>query len=348
MRFVNKICSLVFGSVFFIAGLLKLMDPVGAGLVVQEYFALAGLYGLFAVAKPLAVAMAMLEAFVGCAVITGVWRRIVALVSAAMMGFFTLLTLVIYIIDAPMDCGCFGEAIHLTHAQTLIKNLALCALWAGAFLPFSRHGKVPELRYASQAIVCLFVVFFSVWSLLNVPPMDFTPYAPGTEISSDEAEPDRPVLSCSDAEGEYPDSLLTEGKLLVVSLYEPHALKEKYWKDIADLTDLAARYGLQTVILAATTPDDINGAAADPRLLSNLYFADRRELMTFNRSNGGVTLMNDGMIVRKWGARKIPDELSLSYISETDASTILVESNSSPRLKVQAFLLFTFAVMLLL
>ena len=38
MRIVRRISAIIIGFVFFVAGLLKLMDPVGAGLVVEEYF----------------------------------------------------------------------------------------------------------------------------------------------------------------------------------------------------------------------------------------------------------------------------------------------------------------------
>lgn len=348
MRFVNKICSIILGSVLFLSGILKLMDPVGAGLVVQEYFALLGLYSLFAIARPVAVIMCLFECFVGCAVITSVWRRIVAWVSAALMLFFTLLTAILWIVNAPMDCGCFGEAVHLTHSQSFIKNVALCIIWLGAFLPFSAHRPAPELRYASFSIVSVFVLVFAVWAYRNIPPMDFTPFAPGKELPSVDAGLDDATLSYCDAQGNYPDSLLLKSKVLVVSFYEPHNASEQLWEEVAQLTDQARECGISTYILAATTADDINGAASDPRLLTNLYFGDRRELMTLNRSNGGATYVENGMIVRKWSNRDLPDPVTLSYISEADSSTILVESNSAPRLKMNAFLLFTFAVMLLL
>ena len=38
MRGFKRICALAVGFVLFIAGLLKLMDPVGAGLQMDAYF----------------------------------------------------------------------------------------------------------------------------------------------------------------------------------------------------------------------------------------------------------------------------------------------------------------------
>ena len=51
MKAVKRICAFIIGLVLFIAGLLKLMDPVGAGLVVEEYFKFLHLGFLIPVSK---------------------------------------------------------------------------------------------------------------------------------------------------------------------------------------------------------------------------------------------------------------------------------------------------------
>ena len=35
---MKRFCGFVTGVVFFLGGIIKLMDPVGAGLVMKEYF----------------------------------------------------------------------------------------------------------------------------------------------------------------------------------------------------------------------------------------------------------------------------------------------------------------------
>ena len=35
---VRRLCAVIVGLVFFVAGILKLMDPVGSMLIVREYF----------------------------------------------------------------------------------------------------------------------------------------------------------------------------------------------------------------------------------------------------------------------------------------------------------------------
>ena len=137
---LKRFCGFITGFVFFIGGILKLMDPVGAGLVMAEYFDFMHLKFLAFAAKPVAVAFALAEALIGTALITGVWRKFTGIAALAFQGFFTLLTLALVIFNPQMDCGCFGEAIHLTHKETFIKNIILLALLCTYLFPAKLLG----------------------------------------------------------------------------------------------------------------------------------------------------------------------------------------------------------------
>ena len=122
MRYIllrlKRFCGFITGFVFFIGGILKLMDPAGTGLIMGEYMDFLHLKFLGFAAKPLGTAFALAETVIGTALITGVWRKTAGVAAMAFQGFFTLLTLALVIFNPQMDCGCFGEAIHLTHMQT--------------------------------------------------------------------------------------------------------------------------------------------------------------------------------------------------------------------------------------
>ena len=178
--------------------------------------------------------------------------------------------------------------------------------------------------------------------------IDFTPMKPGAELLQEDYYPDAQVLSFSDADGNYADSLAVRGKVMVVSSYDPLKLDKGTCDRLAEFIGDAQALGFQPLVLAATTPDEINGLAADPGLLTNLYFADRKTLMTFNRSNGGVTYVDGATIVRKWASRSLPDKDTLRWLAEADSTEALVDGEQKSRLRVQAFLLYAFAVMLLL
>ena len=69
MRVIRRINAVLIGFVFFLAGILKLMDPVGARLVVEEYLKFLHLNFLMGGAGFIGSGMALLEALVGAALI---------------------------------------------------------------------------------------------------------------------------------------------------------------------------------------------------------------------------------------------------------------------------------------
>ena len=181
---LRRLCSILLGLVFFIAGMLKLMDPVGAGLVVEEYFEFFHLGWLAFASKWLAVILALVETLTGAALIAGVWRTFTTNVSCLLMLVFTLITLLLVIFNPEMDCGCFGEAVHLTHMQTFVKNILLCLLCVGAFLPFREDGRNRKSKVIAFCLVAVTVGLFTVMSLVSVPLMDFTEFAPGASLAA--------------------------------------------------------------------------------------------------------------------------------------------------------------------
>lgn len=340
MRTVKRISAVVIGFVFFFAGLFKLMDPVGAELVVEEYFKFLHLGFMRPLSGFVGSAGAIFETILGAALITGVWRQIVGVITLAVLGFFTVLTAITLIFNPPMDCGCFGEAIHLTHLQTFIKNLVLLVLWGVAFVPLKQQEPTRKVKYVSFAIAGISVCLFFLYSSLSIPLIDFTDYKPGAELSE-------PGLSFSDVSGEYADSLALGERVLVASVYEPGKLSEHKWQKISALMEQASAAGFTPLVLTASYPEEISGLAG-PELLQYTYFADRKILLTLNRSNGGATYIADGQIVAKWSINRPPTAEKLTELAGTNPTESLITENNGPKLKLQGFLLYVFAVMLLL
>ena len=80
----------------------------------------------------------------------------------------------------------------------------------------------------------------------------------------------------------------------------------------------------------------------------NLYYSDRKTLITMNRSNAGVTYFSDGYLVCKWAGRALPDVTELEELHSGDDTELIIGNDTSADLAFQAFLLYVFAVMLLL
>lgn len=180
----RRFCAFAVGAVFLVSGLLKLLDPVGAGLVVVEYLRFLRIDFLSFLSEPAGVVMALAEAFTGLALITGVWRKIAAVMAMAFLAFFTLLTLALVIFNPPMDCGCFGEAVHLGHIGTFIKNIVLLAMSAAAFFPFGKLGRPKKRKYVSFTIVGIAVAVFCIYHILYIPVVDFTDFKAGARLAA--------------------------------------------------------------------------------------------------------------------------------------------------------------------
>lgn len=353
MRIIRRLSTILIGFTLFIAGLLKLMDPVGAGLVMDEYFRFFHLNFLHFASGFAGSAMALCETVLGIALITGVWRRVVAIVTLAALSLFTLITVVLVIFNPVMDCGCFGEAVHLTHFQSLLKNLILLALWCVSFLPFRSMEPTRKVKYVSFSIATVSVSLFLLYSVFSIPMLDFTDYKPGTELTSienmDWMQGDEAVLlSFSNAQGEYTDSLALHGNVLAASVYDPAEMSAQRWHKLSALMGEAAGKGYTPLVLTASTPELITGQLSSPELLPYIYFADRKTLLTLNRSNGGVSFISDGQIVAKWSVNRLPDGAKLDQLAATDPIESLVAENHGRKIKFQAFLLYVCAVILLL
>ncbi len=402
----RRFCAFVLGSVFLISGILKLMDPVGSEFVMKSYFSFLRIGFMDFAAKFFGVAFALVEAVLGAALMSGVWRKVVGISVVALTTFFTLLTLVLLIFNPAMDCGCFGEALHLTHFQTFIKNLILCALCCGAFIPMRELDRPVKVKYVSFALSVLSLIALLVYSMIALPLKDYTAFRPGAmlQAAADEeyrdftepefiyekdgvtqafaldALPDSSwtfvdsrirqadfaagaVLSLTDAAGEYCDTVASQGNVLVISAYKK--LSAKRIDGIEKIVSYAELLGLKPVVIvpsrdilaaASVTPsstgsDDVPGTSGTvlPQWLDGVtYYSDFKTIATLNRSNGGVTWISDGQIVRKWSYTLRP---SLEKLEETlagDPAATALETGSRGSLILQGYLLYVFAVLLLL
>lgn len=386
----RRFCAFVLGAVFLISGILKFMDPVGSEFIMKSYFSFLHIGFMDFSAKFFGVAFALTEAVLGAALMSGVWRKVVGIAVVALTTFFTLLTLVLLIFNPVMDCGCFGEAIHLTHLQTFVKNVILCALCCGAFIPMRELDRPVKVKYVSFALTACSLVALLVYSLVALPLKDYTAFHPGamlqaaadeqykdfsepefiyekdgvTQAFSLDALPDSSwnfvdsrirqddfaagtVLTLTDDAGEYCDSLATQGNVLVVSAYKK--LSAGRIEGIESLVADARAVGLTPIVLVPS--DDVLAAASEKRAALEdglVYYSDYKTLATLNRSNGGATWISDGQIVRKWSYTLRPSREKLSTALAEDPTALALETQSKGSLALQSFLLYIFAVLLLL
>ena len=342
----RRLFACLIGLVFFLSGMLKLIDPVGTTLIVREYLKFFNLTFLMGMDRFIAVALSLLEALVGAALLAGVWSKIVALITMVMMAFFTIVTLCLLIKNPDMDCGCFGEAIHLTHLQTFLKNIVLCVFCIPAFLPFKLMPPPRNSRYVGFGIGALIILAVAVYSHNHLPLVDFTPYAPQSEVfgANGNFDQDAPVLSFKDDYGDYYDELATIGKVIIYSAYEPEKLDAQDWARITDSGNEALMNGANCLILVSAA----NTESVPLELRLSAYTTDYRTAIALNRSNGGATYLEDGTVIAKWDKNSIPAGDEMFMILARDATEYSVKNRSRGRVWLQAAGITCLAALLLL
>ena len=343
---LKRFFGFITGFVFFISGLFKLMDPVGAGLVMNEYYDFLHLGFLSFSSKLAGTAFAMAEVIIGAGLITGVWRRTIATAAIILQVFFTLLTALLAVFNPEMDCGCFGEAIHLTHKQTLIKNLILLALLLAYYIPGKHLGETSRKKYISFAVVAVSTVAFTVYSWTYIPLVDYTAYKPGAELTLNaETDIDGMYESVFVYEKDGVQQIFTLGHLpdtswtfistqtrAIEGKEEKHAGLSFYNAADGEYMDSLAIDGKVMVISIYDTSisekswkkiekfserADNAGfrtlilCVSDDDIPSSLkgsaYVSDYKTLISLNRSNGGATYFHNGVLIRKWADANLPD-----------------------------------------
>lgn len=335
----------IFGILFFISGIFKLMDPIGTSLIVTEYFKFFKTFSFIPTAWWGGFFLSLSETLLGAAIITGVRKKLCAFFSAAFMIVFSAITLLLWIKNPDMDCGCFGKVIHLTHAQSLIKNVILDMLWVIAFVPMSSLQAPPKDKIVAFGISAVGICLFALYFTNSNPAVDYASMYPGSELfrPNDFLSEEDPVLSFCTADGEYVDSLAYNGPVIVVSSYDPEKIRRKNWAKIRSLALDAEKQGFRFLMLMPEIPENL-----DPIIGMHSYLADRKSLMTLNRSNGGASYILSGMIVKKWEVRNLPDFYDLISLKEKDPTVLVMEGETGPALAVQAYILITLAIMFLL
>lgn len=355
MRFLRDICRVVFALTFILSGVLKLIDPVGTGLIVKEYLDFMHLGFLMQFSVAMGIALSALELTIGCCVLTGIKLRFFSSVALGVIGVFTLLTLYLVIANPISDCGCFGEAIHLTNTQTFIKNLVLLLL--GLFIFFTRKKATRIARDPLETIIAAFFGLIGICIALHawatIPGIDFTAYRTGTDLGeladANQARYETTFLYSRDGKVEeftldnLPDDSWTyvdsrtelvegdtkmaqidfqleesEGQQLAVTIYNPAAITEKQQQRIESFRKRALMAGSEVVVYG---PGD------------EYRSADRKSLMTLNRSNGGAVYFNDGVIVRKWANSQL-DKVNPAEILESDPDVLILKSRINEQIYV--------------
>jgi uncharacterized membrane protein YphA (DoxX/SURF4 family)/peroxiredoxin len=191
---ITQFSRIFVGLLFIISGLIKLNDPVGFSYKLDEYFSepVFNMPFLVPLTLGLALFLVILEVALGVMLLIGYKSKITIGSLLLMIGFFTFLTFYSAYFDVVKDCGCFGDALHLTPWQSFTKDIVLLFFILILFInkklvkPLFQNAIQNMIAYAS-IILC---IFMAVWVLNHLPLIDFRAYKVGTNIEKGMEIPD--------------------------------------------------------------------------------------------------------------------------------------------------------------
>ena len=199
MRVFYTLSRYLVGLILIFSGAIKINDPVGTQIKLEEYFSLfsTDFTSIFEILIPYALMISVflccLEIVIGVALIINYKMRLISKILLGLIVFFTFLTFYSAYFNKVTDCGCFGDAIKLTPWQSFYKDLILLSF---SLIIYFLHSK---LRYQDGFFkIKIFednvfkngvIIFISVISLIIsytainfLPFIDFRPYKVGNYI----------------------------------------------------------------------------------------------------------------------------------------------------------------------
>ena len=183
-QLLTVLMRLTIGGVFVFSGFTKAIDPWGTFYKITDYLNAMGLEQWTSIALFFAAALAALEFMLGIAIIVGAYRRSAPWLALLVLLVMTPLTLWLAITGAVADCGCFGDAIHLSNWSTFVKNLLLLlgVIYLILFNQSVRGIYGPAVQWIVMALSFVFVMAIAYYGYFTQPLIDYRPYPVGTHL----------------------------------------------------------------------------------------------------------------------------------------------------------------------
>lgn len=201
-RFFDQFSRFFVGCLFIFSGLIKLNDPIGTQIKMEEYFEVfADDFGEFfllfkSIALEIGMIMIILEVVIGFAVLLNYRMRITTVVMLLLMVFFTFLTFYSAHFNKVTDCGCFGDAIKLTPWQSFIKDIILMVFVLHLFWYRKTYKSVLPERTGDVVIgvIAATSLFLGIYAIRHLPFIDFRAYRIGNNIPQQMIPAEQPIF----------------------------------------------------------------------------------------------------------------------------------------------------------
>ena len=323
---VVNICRIILALTFIFSGFVKAVDPLGTQYKIHDYLAAMGL-STFApdiLTLLAAVLLAAMEFLLGICLLFAIRRRLVSKVVLGLMVIMTPLTLWVALADPVSDCGCFGDALVLTNWQTFWKNVVLlCAaiiVWKAPTLQPRLIGENNQwIVFNYSVIFILFVI--AGRSLYTLPQFDFRPYHIGADLRAGwqrmmdgEESPMAEFFIERAEDGEDITEAVLNDSGYTFLLVAPHLEQadDSQLDELNRVYEYSLDHGYPFYCLTASTGTAISRWCDMTGAEYPFCHTDDITLKTVIRSNPGLLLLHDGVVIRKWSHNALPSDEDLS------------------------------------
>ena len=376
MKYIIWLFRIALGCLFIFSGLVKANDPLGLAYKMNEIFDVWEMHWLANYSFAFSVGMIAFEVIAGVAMLVGnsfrTWITLLVLVNV----FYLFLTWFIWTSGKVKECGCFGDCLKISNAETFYKDVALTVI--SVFLFIFRYRVFPLFKKENMnmgivAVSALFICGFQWWTLHHLPVHDCLPYKAGNnlwekrqpspdakpaeyatvltyqkngikkEFTSEEfnaqkiwedpkwkfvdskstllkeatGQPEIPsdfTLNNLDDDDVTKEVLTAKGYTFLWFVREPDKAKlsPKSMEKLHNIINKATAMHVKFYVLCSSGPDlcKTYQEVWDMKTVTFLTL-DQTVSKTAMRSNPGLMLLNDGVVVSKWSYMDYPKDIVL-------------------------------------
>jgi uncharacterized membrane protein YphA (DoxX/SURF4 family) len=180
------------GGVFVFSGFVKLIDPVGTQIKMEEYFEVFAeafhpfFHEFIPFALPIAVAMCVLEVVLGVALLISYKIPVTSTLLLLLVIYFGFLTFYSAYYNKVTDCGCFGDFLKLKPWHSFIKDVVLFVplVFIYIYRKKIKSNLRPGFAHFFMGIVTFTSVYIAYHAINHLPMIDFRAYKVGAHIPS--------------------------------------------------------------------------------------------------------------------------------------------------------------------
>lgn len=231
-KIADQVARFFVGGLFIFSGLIKLNDPVGTKIKMEEYFSVfaddfGSIFNVFIpIALEIGMIMIILEIVLGVAVLIYYRMEITTILLLLLMVFFTFLTFYSAYFNKVTDCGCFGDAIKLTPWQSFFKDVIL--MFPVLHLFWYRKTYTPLLRtregHSVVGVAAILCLIAGIYAIRHLPFIDFRAYRIGNHIPSQMQPEEQPIFEYVFIRTDDGEQIRSEKYLMDTTQFKYHSV----------------------------------------------------------------------------------------------------------------------------